>query len=66
MSTVALPARPTGVAERPGRYEFIPSGFKGKSGALFLRVRFRPERAVAGMTKTTGFTNKKTEGMGTR
>ena len=53
MSTAVAPARyPT------GRYEFVPSSFVSKSGALFLNVRIRraPEPDK----------NKEPEGTGTR
>jgi hypothetical protein len=56
MSTAAvtIPVRTT------GRYELVPDSFVGKSGALFLRLVFRPEGSV------TPRTHKRTEGMGTR
>lgn len=37
MSAIAIPARPA------GHYEFVPSSFKGKSGASFYDTVYRPD-----------------------
>lgn len=49
----------TAATVRQGHYEFVPSRFVGKSGALFLDLRFRPDP----VTKPT---KEKTQGSGSR
>jgi hypothetical protein len=50
MSAIAIPARPA------GHYEFVPSSFQGKSGALFLRLAFRPDSKDKPAKEKTGGT----------